>query len=88
MVARNLSYLTSVLREEKEGDDDSSLLTSTCAILGMGNILNRLLRQLAANDSMLDISERRLVYTSMVSTAALPPNHAEFSSEQNLSLTS
>jgi baculoviral IAP repeat-containing protein 6 len=65
VVTRNLSYLTSVLREEMEGDD-SSLFTSTCAILGMGNILNRLLRQLVANDSMLDISERRLVYTSMV----------------------
>lgn len=70
-VSKNFRYLTSVLKKEK-GDEgqSSSLLTATCAILGCKNILNRLLRQLVANDSMLDISERHPVYESMVCSSS------------------
>lgn len=71
VVSKNFRYLTSVLKKEKgEGGQSSSLFTATCAILGCKNILNRLLRQLVANDSMLDISERLPVYRSMVRSSS------------------
>lgn len=71
VVSRNFRFLTSVLKKEKgEGGQSPSLFTATCALFGWKNILNRLLRQLVANDSMLDISERHPVYRSTVCSSS------------------
>lgn len=42
-----------------------------CVMLGWGNTLKSVLCQLVTNDSMLDISERRHLYSKMVSSTVL-----------------
>lgn len=68
-VANALGFLAKILNEEGGYEERGAGLTAgTCALLGWGNTLSRLLRQLATNDSMLDISERSNLYIKMVSS--------------------
>ncbi|KAL2632127.1 hypothetical protein R1flu_016813 [Riccia fluitans] len=66
-VVKQLTFLSRVLKDDgdKEGRTPP-LPVATCALLEWDSILSRLLRQLAANDSMLDISERGNLYLRMV----------------------
>ncbi|KAL3690077.1 hypothetical protein R1sor_016386 [Riccia sorocarpa] len=66
-VEKQLTFLSRVLRDDEEREGTNPPLpVATCALLGWDNILSRLLRQLTANDSMLDISERSSLYLRMV----------------------
>ncbi|KAG6556424.1 hypothetical protein Mapa_002367 [Marchantia paleacea] len=67
-VEKQLSLLTRVLKGDGEGEEGTSprLSVATCALFRWDNILSQLLRQLATNDSMLDISERSSLYLKMV----------------------
>lgn len=64
------NYLSTAL-DRKIGMDKrpsgSLLPAEICVLLCWGNTLKKALHQLAANDSMLDISERRNLYIKMVS---------------------
>lgn len=66
-VEKQLVLLTRILRGDGGKDGISSPLSvATCAVFKWNNVLSQFLRQLATNDSMMDISERRSLYLKMV----------------------
>ena len=64
-VAVAFNYLSTALDPRRSG---FVLPAEMCVLLGWGNTLKSVLCQLATNDSMLDISERRNLYSKMVSS--------------------